>query len=332
MIWSISPFRGGGELLTEQEIAKLYAVDPYSKEAAVIQWAAYEISQKVSGGKAEVHAQLGLDASPCSKDCKFCSFAAGNGIRKEKFELSMDEILKFAYTAAEEQVGYVLYLTTADYEFEKILEAVERTKEAIGKNYPVLTCTGDMTCEQFKQLKAAGANGIYHALRLGEGIDTTISPQTRKQTIEIAHSIGLKHCTTMEPIGPEHTPEQLAELTTYIRSTNPVYGGAWRRGELCCTSRPMNTINESVLAHYTSVFRIAASQNMHTMLSANSTLLARCGANAVCAELGANPRDDALLTEEGCGLSISEAKRIFKESGWELAEGPVKEWLEDYVG
>ncbi len=321
-----------GGLLSKAEIEALYAVDPFSKEAAVMQWAAYTISQEVSGGVAEVHAQLGLDATPCAMDCEFCSFAKGNEICGEHYELSMDEIMEFSYRAAEEQVGYVLFMTTAGYRFDKLLEVISRTKEAIGKDYPVLACCGDVSYEQALQLKDAGCNGAYHALRLDEGVRTSIDPSTRKRTVENYHKAGLKHCTTLEPIGPEHTPEQLAELTIYIRQSRPVYGGAWRRGSLEGSARPMRMINESQTALYTSAFRLAAGPQMTTTLSANSTLLARAGANAVCAEAGTNPRDVCMKTEEGCGLSIADAKTLFRESGWTLHEGPVTGWLQDFEG
>ena len=218
-----------GGLLDRYEIETLYSVDPYSRDASLVLWAGYELSQRASSGVAQIHAQIGLDASPCARNCAFCAFSARSGLRTGVFELEIDEVVELSLNALEEGANLVLMLTTATYRIEKLLEVVTRTRSAIGSEYPILVSTDDYTFEQAKALKEAGCSGAYHAVRLGEGVFTAIDERTRRSTIESAHAAGLKHCTCLEPIGPEHTAVQLAERTLYARESNAVFGGAWRR-------------------------------------------------------------------------------------------------------
>ena len=76
-----------GNGLTEEETTKLYAIPETSREAALLRWAGQELSMRSSNGKAEIHAQIGLNASTCPKNCLFCSFAACNDARKGKYEI-----------------------------------------------------------------------------------------------------------------------------------------------------------------------------------------------------------------------------------------------------
>ena len=63
-----------GKGLPDKDIAYLYGVDSASKEAYYIEWAAQQMSLEASNGKAEVHAQIGLNSALCPMKCKFCSF------------------------------------------------------------------------------------------------------------------------------------------------------------------------------------------------------------------------------------------------------------------
>ena len=65
---------------------------------------------------------------------------------------------------------------------------------------------------------------MYHALRLREGIDSGLNPERRKESIRNFQEAGLRVGTCVEPVGPEHTNEEIAEA---IRKRKPKDG----RGE-----------------------------------------------------------------------------------------------------
>ena len=56
-----------------------------------------------------------------------------------------------------------------------------------------------------------GVEGIYHVCRLREGTDTELRPEDRIATMRHAKEAGLKVFTCCEPIGPEHTVDELVD-------------------------------------------------------------------------------------------------------------------------
>ena len=56
-----------------------------------------------------------------------------------------------------------------------------------------------------------GFGGACHSLRLREGTDSVSPPDSRIQTVEKLREAGLPIGTMLEPVGPEHTNEELAD-------------------------------------------------------------------------------------------------------------------------
>ena len=120
-----------GKGLTEQETLELYRVPETSKEAAYIRWAGQDLSLRATDGIAEIHAQIGLNATTCPKDCLFCSFARVNDVRKGVYEVPKEEVLEYAKAYVEEGANLILMLTTASYKFEKLEDMVGSVREVI---------------------------------------------------------------------------------------------------------------------------------------------------------------------------------------------------------
>ena len=78
-------------------------------------------------------------------------------------------------------------------------------------------------------MKDTGFSGIYHAVRLGEGKDTNIQVETRLETFRNAREVDLSLGTCVEPVGNEHSVEELVEKTIITRDAKPVYSGSARR-------------------------------------------------------------------------------------------------------
>ena len=85
-------------------------------------------------------------------------------------------------------------------------------------------------------MKEAGISGVYHICRLGEGEVTNLKPEARRQTFQNAIDVGLDVLNAVEPIGPEHTPEQLAEQIMIMKSQNPIQTGVNPRDTAADTS------------------------------------------------------------------------------------------------
>ena len=319
-----------GNGLTEAETCELYAVPERSKEAAYIRWAGQELSMQATGGIAEIHAQIGLNATTCPKDCLFCSFARVNDVRKGVYEVPKADVLEYAQAYVEEGANLLLMLTTASYQFDKLEDMVASVREVIPADMPLLVNTEDMTLERAKRLKAAGAQGAYHAIRMREGIDTTIPVEERLKTFDHMREAGLKLSTCVEPVGPEHTPEELTEATFRCIRSNPKTSGVGRRIAVPGTkvaSRGMLT--DVANANMVAIYRLATGLDYQLNCSANTALTASAGANLAWAEVGTNPRDTVERTEHGGrGAAILQQRKMFQAGGWEVRVGPSPGWFD----
>lgn len=318
-----------GKGLTEEETLKLYEVPETSKEAAYIRWAGQELSMQAADGVAEIHAQIGLNATICPKNCKFCSFAMCNGARKGKFELPKEDVLEYAKIYEEDGANLILMLTTASYSFDKLLDMVSSVREVISPDMPLLVNTEDMTLERARQLKAAGAQGAYHAVRMREGVDTGIPVEERLQTFAHMREAGLKLSTCVEPVGPEHTPEELTEATMRCIGTNPVTAGVGKRIAVPGTQLyDRGMLTDVANANMVAIYRLATGLDLRLNCSANTVMTAASGANLAWAEVGTNPRDTVERTENGGrGASLATQRKMFLASGWEVLDGPSKGWF-----
>ena len=71
--------------------------------------------------------------------------------------------------------------------------------------------------------------GCYHAVRMREGIDTDIPEADRLATFENIRKAGLSLQTCVEPVGPEHTPEELTYYSRICLNSGANSAGVGRR-------------------------------------------------------------------------------------------------------
>ena len=75
-----------------------------------------------------------------------------------------------------------------------------------------LTTNGSRLEELAAPLRQAGVGLLYHALRLGEGRDTPFDPRERRRSLHRIHAEGLGPAHLVEPVGSEHTDEEIADV------------------------------------------------------------------------------------------------------------------------
>jgi biotin synthase len=313
----------GGHSPKREEILHLLRIDPHSLDGGFIMASANTLSRRVCLGRAEVHAQIGLNLSPCPNNCSFCSFAASNGIFGQRSELEFDEVVRLALQAEAEGANALFLMSTADYALEKYLKISQEVRAKLQPETVMIANIGDFGYEEGRALKAAGYAGIYHAVRMGEGRDTRIAPETRLKTIRAAQDAGLLVGTCVEPIGPEHTPEELAEKILIGREIQPCYSGAARR--IAIPGSPLEKfgmISEYRMAFLVAVVRLAMGRKLVGNCTHEPNLLgAAAGANLFWAEAGANPRDTEVETSEGRGLGVKACIRLFQEADFDVLQG-----------
>jgi len=308
-----------GESLSKGELVHLLDYPSESIESYLVMATASQISRELSNNKAEVHAQLALNLAPCNCNCAFCSFAQINGVFTEKIEITTEEAIKYAQQFEADGANAIFIMATAQYSFGKYLEISKEIRRSLKPETIMVANIGDQSVSGAKQLKTVGYSGVYHALRLREGIDTSLSPKGRMESIANFKEAGLNVGTCVEPIGPEHTNEELAEMILFTASFDPAYSGAARRIAIPGTElAKKGMITELRMAQIVAITRLAMPRTVkgnctHEPCAAG----AMAGANLFWAEVGANPTDVEAKTEEGSGETVESCRKIFRECNWD---------------
>jgi biotin synthase len=313
-----------GHLLERDDITYLLRIDHQSTDASFVRSAANAITRSASAGKAEVHAQIGLNLSPCPNNCSFCAFAAKNGVFRKSQELPIEDIILLALKAEADGANALFFMTTHDFSFKKYIEISKEIRRKLKPETVMIANIGDFGYEEGKQLKEVGYSGIYHAVRMGEGRATQIDPRVRLNTIRAAREAGLLIGTCVEPIGPEHSIEEIAEKILIGRDVNPCFSGAMRRITIPGSElEPYGMISEYRLAFLVAVVRLAMGKDLIGNCTHEPNLLgAVSGANLFWAEVGTNPRDTETETSRGRGLDTKSCIEMFREADFDVLKGP----------
>ena len=322
-----------GHLLTHGEILFLLEIPLHSPDAGYVMACADTVNRTASNGKGEVHAQIGVNLSPCPNNCSFCAFAAKNSVFKKSNELGVQDVIQMAVRAEKEGANALFFMATGDYPFSRFVEISQEVRKALRPNAVMIANVGDFNHQEAKQLKEAGYTGIYHAVRMGEGTDTKIDPQTRLDTVRAAQDAGLLVGTCVEPIGPEHSGEEIAEKILIGRDMKPCYSGAMRRISIPGSEmEKYGMISEYHMAYLVAVVRLAMGRDLiGNCTHEPNTLGATAGANLFWAEVGTNPRDTEADTSKGRGLDVISCTEMFKEADFEILQGPSIIYSENYV-
>lgn len=306
--------------LTREDCKFLLSFDEGSYESALIRTTASAIVRSKNDSSAIILGQIGVDISPCPGGCKFCTFGEkhthfeSTKLSKEELEMKMSDFCK-------EGDLYALYLMTMhEYDINNYLKIVEHARRIAPKETQIWGNIGDTSYEQLKEIKDAGVSGIYHVCRLREGSDTDLDPKDRIRTMENAKKAGLEIYTCCEPIGPEHTIDELVE-NIFIGIDMGVYQHAAMR-RVAVPGAPLyerGMISELRLAHIVACIAltsvtvpILAYMGVHEP----NELGYLSGANIITAEAGANPRDCEKDTSGNRGFDMARCRRMLFECGF----------------
>lgn len=312
------------EVLTKDELIQLLKVAPASEEAAYMRYASRKFSYDYVQGKAEVHGQIGLDASPCNINCKFCSFASVNHVFESVNELSEEDVIAGVNKMEREGANAVYLMTTANYKFDKFIDMVKSVKASQVSDAMLVANIPDFSEKNAVRLKEAGIDAVYHAIRMGEGRDTTVTVERRQKTILGAKEAGLAVGMCIEPIGPEHTVEEIAEKTEIVRDLRVNYAGAMRRTYIPGSDYPSSDeVSYHRMADIVAAINLYCGDIVSGMTSHEPNFLAiDGGANMFFGEVGTNPRDTSEETVRG--WPVARVVDLFKEAGYDLLEGRSK--------
>ncbi|MDX9866350.1 MAG: radical SAM protein [Kiritimatiellia bacterium] len=300
-----------------------------SLEASLLRAVADACSRRRFDNGGIVLGQIGVEIAACPGKCKFCSFGEGH-TTFEPSAMSDEDILSSAdnFTASGELFALFL-MTMHTFDFERLIRIVRKVRARIPQATQIVVNIGDFDHAQARDLKAAGVNGAYHVCRLREGVDTALDPEQRKATIRVIKNVGLDWYYCCEPIGPEHSPEKLADQIFLGLEYGCFQHAAMRR--VYVPSAPLahnGQISELRLAQVTAVVTLATlacTETRSIAVHEPNLLGLTAGANTVYAEAGANPRDLEKNTLGHRGRDLRACKTMLYEAGFvQLQASPTR--------
>lgn len=302
--------------LDESEAIDLLRLELSTKEVYALMETANRISRQQFGNKGENHFHIGINVEPCAYNCGFCSLATRAGIFTESIEFSEEDIIRWAKDGESQGADALNLMTTGTFSFERLLEIGRLLRREVA--VPLVANTRDLNHEEAERLMKVGFVGAYHAVRLGEGRDTPFRIEKRLKTITALKDVGLLWMNCIEPVGPEHTPEEMAFLMVLARRHGAVYSGAMRRINFpgsAVADRGM--ISELELARIVAVSRLVMGHvpKAHCTHEPHAASLI-AGANLLFPEVGSSPRDGQADTGKGRGQNLTDCRRLFMEMGW----------------
>jgi biotin synthase len=213
--------------LSEQEARDLLRLELGSKEVYALMETANRISRVQFKGKGENHFHIGVNVEPCPFNCRFCSLAESAGIFTERIEFDVEDIISWARLAESRNADALNIMTTGKYSLNRLIDIAKVLSKEV--SIPLVANTRDVTHQEGERLLEAGFVGAYHAVRLGEGRDTPFSIKKRLRTIRVFRDVGLLWMNCVEPVGPEHSIEEIAHLMVLAREHGATYSGVMRR-------------------------------------------------------------------------------------------------------
>ncbi len=305
---------------TKEDCALLLDLPEDSVEAGFLKIAADAISREKFRNQGVLLGQIGIETSPCPGGCKFCSFGEDN-TNFPKHQMPDVEILRRAVEFTKNGDLFALFLMTMhEFSFENLLRVATLVKKVVPAQVQIVVNIGDFDRVKASELRAAGVRGAYHVLRLREGIDTKLNPEARVATMQLIREAGLDLYYCCEPIGPEHTAQELVNQIFVGLELGCFQHAAMRR--VYVPSSPLadfGQITERRLAQVVAVVSLATLEVKETQSIAvhEPNLLGLvAGANTVYAETGANPRDTASDTTGHRGLDMPACRKMLYEAGF----------------
>ena len=299
--------------LSRDEALSLMRIPLHTAECYALMETANRMSRERFGGKGENHYHIGLNVEPCPLDCQFCSLTVQAGIFTEKIDFPFEQVVSWAKEAQASGADGLNLMTTGSYPFQRLLEIGRLLKQEV--SVPLVANTRDINHQEGEALLDAGFVAAYHAVRLGEGTVTPLNPAKRIETIQVLRDVGLHWANCVEPVGPEHTAEEIVDLMFLARDYGAAYSGVMRR--INFPGSPMERygmISELEMARLVAISRLIMADvpDAHCTHEPHAASL-MAGANLFFPEVGSSPRDGQADTGKGRGKGIDICQQIQRE-------------------
>ena len=309
-----------GRAPSREDCVFLLDLPEESLEAAATKAVADMVSRRRFSNAGMLLGQIGIETAPCPGNCGFCVFGKEHTSIPTS-RLSLEEIRQRAHAFADGGDLYALFLMTMhEFDLDWLLEVVSAVRKEIPAHTQIVVNIGDFDLSAARRLKGAGVSGAYHVCRLREGTDTSLDPEARKGTFRVIKDSGLDFYYCCEPIGPEHSAQEMVEQMFLGIDYGCFQHAAMRR--VYVPAAPLarhGQITERRLAQVVAVVALATvglEETKQIAVHEPNLLGLVAGANTIYAETGANPRDTEIDTSGHRGLDMAACRKMLYEAGF----------------
>lgn len=311
-----------GRRQDRQTIIDLLAICPGSEEYRYLCQAAREAAAVITGGEAYLWGAIGVDFAPCPMNCRFCSLGESWGIVRDEVSYSEDEIISQIRQYVNCGVRFIVLRTTEFYSADTLCTFIRHIRGQVEGAYELVLNIGEFDIPTAQKIYDSGVSGIYHALRLGEGRDTAFDPAERCNTLHSVHSSPLKLIHLIEPLGEEHTGEEIADVFLNSLDHGVSISGAMARIPVQGTPMgDMPQVSSERLAQVVAVTRLCGGKEVPDICVHPACQEAvEAGANVVVVERGAVPRTGQISEDLWNGFDCAKAKALLESAGYTVVQ------------
>lgn len=319
--------------LNRDECKYLLSFNEYSDESLFAYDLFTRFVRENCDNTAHLGIQIGVFTGPCTGNCRFCNFGKDHTKSKsyampdEELIGYLDESLKYG------DVSMISLMTNHDCPIDMLVHYVELTKEH-APGIMIMINTGDRSLGECMRLKEAGASAAYHVCRMGEGRDTDLDPSARWQTLANFKEAGFIAETCTEPIGAEHSVDEI--LDNFFRGLEMGLSNGAVAVRIPVFTTPLGgepIVSVRRYKQMQAVLGLATSWYKGPCLFGTDTGYIS-GVNGMSAELAASPRDIAAKSEKSMGHDLAWCRRMLFQLGYDkimLADGTVRKFDVDYL-
>ena len=156
-------------------------------------------------------------------------------------------------------------------------------------------------------------------------MDTPFNPAERIATMKNVSASGMTLVSLVEPLGCEHTDEEIADSFLNAAACGAKICGAMARFPVEGTpfgSSPM--ISGPRLAHVVAALRLSGGSAVRDICVHKATPEAlESGANVMVVESGAIPRDSDFSEKDWAGVDMARAREMLAAAGYEISLPPA---------
>lgn len=300
-------------------IIKMLELDPNSEEVMYLRQCANKIAHITSKNRCGISGAIGVDLCSCDMNCKFCSFGTEWGLVKDEIIYTKEEVIEMARAYIEAGVTTLTLRSTEFYDLKVLTEWLQDIREQVPGDYMINLNVGELTPAMAEAAYQAGATSAYHVIRMREGIDTPFDVKLREQTIRAIVDSPLRWGTCIEPIGVEHTNEELADKILYNMALHPYGMGVMFRVNVPGTPfEGMADVPKERRLQILATVRIAVGGTIRCVschpAMPEALYSGGCGFTV---ERGANPRDTEFNEDVWKGFTVEQACEEIRKAGFE---------------